>query len=600
MLNDLKKIFYLLTSSERKKSILLLIIILFVALLDMIGIASILPFIAVISNPELVETNFLLNKLFILSNGVGVNTKEDFYFILGIIVFILLISSLSFKALSTYVQLRFSLMCEYSIARRIVEGYLHQPYIWFLNRNSADLGKTILSEVGQVVNGSLISIINFVNYWMIIIFIIILLLIVDLKLTLIIISVLGFAYGTIYLAVKHFLKAIGEKRIKANEQRFLSISEAFGAAKEVKVGNLEEVYLDRFSKPAKNYANYNAISSIISMTPRFAIEAISFGGLLLVILYFMRAGNDFVNFLPVLTLYAFAGYRILPAAQSVYSAMIVSRFNKPALITLYKDVKSLKTSNPIKSYNKLFPKKNILLKNVNFNYPNTKKISLKNIDLEIIAGKSVGIVGATGSGKTTIVDIILGLLEPQHGTLEVDGKIINKDNVRSWQRSIGYVPQQIYLADDTIARNIAFGVDSDKINQQSLKRAAKIANLDQFITNELPKEYETYIGERGVRLSGGQRQRIGLARALYHQPKVLILDEATSSLDNITEKSVMKLINESSKDITSIFIAHRLTTIKNCDTIFLFDNGTLKARGSFKELSMKNEKFFMMQQDNLN
>ena len=598
MLNDLKKIFYLLTSSERKKSILLLVIILFVALLDMIGIASILPFIAVISNPELVETNFLLNKLFILSNGVGVNTKEDFYFILGIIVFILLISSLFFKALSTYVQLRFSLMCEYSIARRIVEGYLHQPYIWFLNRNSADLGKTILSEVGQVVNGSLISIINFVNYWMIIIFIIILLLIVDLKLTLIIISVLGFAYGTIYLSVKHFLKAIGEKRIKANELRFLSISEAFGAAKEVKVGNLEEVYLDRFSKPAKNYANYNAISSIISMTPRFAIEAISFGGLLLVILYFMRAGNDFVNFLPVLTLYAFAGYRILPAAQSVYSAMIVSRFNKPALITLYKDVKSLKTSNPIKSYNKLFPKKNILLKNVNFNYPNTKKISLKNINLEILAGKSVGIVGATGSGKTTTVDIILGLLEPRQGTLEIDGKIINKDNVRSWQRSIGYVPQQIYLADDTITGNIAFGVDADKVNQKSLKRAAKIANLDQFIMNELPKKYETYIGERGVRLSGGQRQRIGLARALYHQPKVLILDEATSALDNITEKSVMKLINESSKDITSIFIAHRLSTIKNCDTIFLFDNGALKARGSFKELTMNNENFWMMQQDN--
>jgi ABC-type multidrug transport system fused ATPase/permease subunit len=598
ILKDLKNIFYLLAPTERKRSILVFVMILFVAILDMIGIASILPFIAVISNPELVETNIFLNKLFIFLSVIGVNTREEFFFILGLIVFILLLTSLSFKALSTYVQLRFSLMCEFSIAKRLVEGYLHQPYIWFLNRNSADLGKNILSEVGQVVNGSLMSIINFLNYCTIIFFILSLLFLVDLKLTLIIIFILGFSYGAIYLSVSHFLKTIGEKRIKANELRFTSISEAFGAAKEVKVGNLEEIYVNRFSQPAKKYANYNAITSIISMIPRFAIEAISFGGLLLLILYSMRSGNNFINLLPVLTLYAFAGYRILPAAQAVYSALIVARYHKPALLSLYKDMKSLKNPNPIKNDFKLFPKKNIALKNISFNYPNAKKTSLKDVNLEILAGTTVGIVGATGSGKTTIVDIILGLLEAQQGVLEIDGNIINKDNVRSWQRSIGYVPQQIYLADDTISGNIAFGVNTNEINQESVKRAAKIANLDEFIINELPEKYETYIGERGVRLSGGQRQRIGLARALYHKPKVLILDEATSALDNITEKSVMKSINELNKDITSIFIAHRLTTIKNCDTIFLFDKGELKAEGSFKELTMKNKNFWMMQQNN--
>jgi len=598
ILKDLKKIFYLLAPTERKRSILVFVMILFVAILDMIGIASILPFIAVISNPELVETNIFLNKLFIFLSVIGVNTREEFFFILGLIVFILLLVSLSFKALSTYVQLRFSLMCEFSIAKRLVEGYLHQPYIWFLNRNSADLGKNILSEVAQVVNGSLMSIINFLNYCTIIFFILTLLFLVDLKLTLIIIFILGFSYGAIYLSVSHFLQTIGEKRIKANELRFTSISEAFGAAKEVKVGNLEEIYVNRFSQPAKKYANYNAITSIISMIPRFAIEAISFGGLLLLILYSLRSGNNFINLLPVLTLYAFAGYRILPAAQAVYSSLIVARYHKPALLSLYKDMKSLKKSNPIKNNFKLFPKKNIALKNISFNYPNAKKTSLKDVNLEILAGTTVGIVGATGSGKTTIVDIILGLLEAQQGVLEIDGNIINKDNVRSWQRSIGYVPQQIYLADDTISGNIAFGVNKNEVNQESVKRAAKIANLDEFIINELPEKYETYIGERGVRLSGGQRQRIGLARALYHKPKVLILDEATSALDNITEKSVMKSINEFNKDITSIFIAHRLTTIKNCDTIFLFDKGELKSEGSFKELTMKNKNFWMMQQNN--
>lgn len=595
---DTKKIFYLLTPGERKRSILVLGMILFVAILDMIGVASILPFIAVISNPETIETNIFLNKIFISFKMFGVQTKEDFFFSLGVTVFILLVSSLTFKALSTYIQIRFSLMCEYSIAKRLVEGYLHQPYIWFLNRNSSDLGKTVLSEVEQVVNGSLMSIINFLNYCAIIFFILLLLFLVDIKLTLTIIFILGFAYGLIYLLINHFLKTIGIKRLKANELRFTSISEAFGAAKEVKVGNLEDVYIKRFSKPAKNYANYNAMTSIISMLPRFAIEAISFGGLLLVILYFMMLGEDFVSFLPVVTLYAFAGYRILPAAQAVYSAMIISRYHQPALNALYEDMKNLKYIHPTKDNSKLFPKKDIVLRNIHFNYPNSKRTSLKDVNLEILAGTTVGIVGATGSGKTTTVDIILGLLEAQKGTLEIDGNIINKNNVKNWQRSIGYVPQQIYLADDTIAANIAFGVDDKEINHDAVKKAANIANLENFILNELPKQFQTYIGERGVRLSGGQRQRIGLARALYHQPKVLILDEATSALDNITEQAVIKSISETSKNITSIFIAHRLTTIKNCDSIFLFEEGELKAKGSFEELTKSNKKFLKMQQNN--
>ncbi len=594
---DINKIFYLLTKEERKKSIIVLGLILVMAILDMIGVASILPFIAVISNPEIIETNIFLNKLFIFLNAFGIETQQDFFFSLGVIVFILLVSSLAFKAFSTYVQVKFSLLCEYSLSKRLVEGYLHQPYIWFLNRNSAELGKSVLSEVGQVVNGSLITLINFVNYCAIIFFILLLLLIVDLKLTLAVIIFLGSSYGIIYKLIHIYLRKIGEKRIKANELRFTTISEAFGAAKEVKVGNLEDVYINRFSEPAKNYAKYNTMTSIISLMPRFAIEAISFGGMLLVIIYFLFLGKAFVNFLPIITLYAFAGYRILPAAQAVYSSLIVSRYHQPALNTLYEDMKSLKTPNLITDELKLIPQKRIVLNNINFNYPNTKKTSLSNVNLEILAGTTVGIVGATGSGKTTTVDIILGLLEAQKGTLEIDGTVINKKNVRQWQRCIGYVPQQIYLADDTISANIAFGIDQKDINHNLVQKCAKIAHLDEFIVNELPEQYQTFIGERGVRLSGGQRQRIGLARALYHQPSVLVLDEATSALDNITEKSVMKSISESSKNITSIFIAHRLTTIKNCNTIFLFEKGELRAQGNFQELTEKNKHFWKMQQN---
>ena len=235
--------------------------------------------------------------------------------------------------------------------------------------------------------------------------------------------------------------------------------------------------------------------------------------------------------------------------------------------------------------------KSITLNNIHYHYPDTSRTALKDINLSIPIHTKVGLVGVTGSGKTTTVDIILGLLEPQQGTLEVDGKIIKKDNSRSLQRLIGYVPQNIYLADDTLAANIAFGTDTNDIDIDAVERAAKIANLDEFVVNELPLKYQTTVGERGVRLSGGQRQRIGIARALYHKPQVLILDEATSALDNLTERAVMNAVHNIQNPITIILIAHRLSTVKKCDKIFLLEGGKLKGQGTYKELLESNESF---------
>ena len=237
--------------------------------------------------------------------------------------------------------------------------------------------------------------------------------------------------------------------------------------------------------------------------------------------------------------------------------------------------------------------KSITLNHVYYNYPNTTRTALKDINLTIPARTTVGLVGATGSGKTTTVDIILGLLEAQQGTLEVDGKVINKNNnnSRAWQNSIGYVPQHIYLADDTVTANISFGIDVKDVNQKAIESAAKIANIHGFVINELPQQYQTTIGERGVRLSGGQRQRIGIARALYHNPRILILDEATSSLDNLTEREIMEAIHKIGKNITIILIAHRLSTVKNCDNIFLLEKGKLKAQGKFEELIQTSDSF---------
>jgi ABC-type bacteriocin/lantibiotic exporter with double-glycine peptidase domain len=570
-----KKILFLLSAQERKDALLLLIMITIMALFDMIGVASILPFVAVLSNPSLVDTNIILNTMFKSSSIFGVQNNQEFLFGLGIFVFVILIISLTFKGLTTYVQVRFVRMCEYSLSKRFMEGYLHQPYSWFLTRNSADLGKTILSEVGELIGSGISPLIELITKTMVTIALITLLFIADPKLALVVGISLSCAYLIVFYFVKKNLSQTGEDRLKNNQIRFTSISEAFGAVKELKVGGLEENYIKSFSNSAKIYATTKASSSVIAQLPRFILEAIAFGGILLIMLYIMAKTGSFNNALPIISLYVFAGYRLMPALQQIYSSFTLLTFVGPALDKIYDDLKNLNSFKKNYDREALSPSKNIILKNIHYNYPNTSKTALKDISLTIPVKSTVGLIGSTGSGKTTTVDIILGLLEPQKGTLEVDGKIITKKNSRSWQRSIGYVPQHIYLTDDSVAANIAFGVDSKDINQDIVEKVSKFASLHEFVINELPKKYQTTIGERGVRLSGGQRQRIGIARALYHNPKVLILDEATNALDNQTEEAVMNVVNSFSKNITIIMIAHRLSTLQNCDQIFKIEKGQI-------------------------
>ncbi len=587
----LKKLSFLLTIHERKNVIFLMGMVLVLAMLEMIGIVSILPFIAVLMSPELIDTNIVLNTAFNTSRLIGIETKNEFLFLLGIVIFLILITTLTFKFLTFYVQLRFTASLNYKLAKRFVEGYLHQPYSWFLNRHSADLGKNILSEVGFVISQGVNPMIDFIKQSVVGLAIIIMLFFVDPILTLVVGLTFGSAYGIIYLIIKKLMVKIGQSRLDANKWMFTSISDAFGAIKEIKVSGQEQTYVNRFSEPAKTLAKVSALSGVISQLPRFVLEAITFGGMLLIVLYLMSQKGNFITTLPIIALYAYAAYRLIPTIQQVYTSLITLRFVGPALDALHKDLKSLKLSDFKESDNFLSLKKSITLKNINFNYPNSSRTALKNIHFSINAKTSFGIIGATGSGKTTVVDIILGLLEAQQGILEVDGKEINKFNSKDWQRSIGYVPQHIFLSDDSVAANIAFGIQNENIDYKAVERAAKIARLHEFVTDELPQKYQTTIGERGVRLSGGQRQRIGIARALYNNPKVLILDEATSALDNNTEKQVMNEIKKLEKDITLVMIAHRLSTVKECDAIILLEKGEIKAQGTFEDLAKSNDDF---------
>ncbi len=596
-MNLFKKILFILTAHEIRFAFSLLFMILIMALIDMIGVASILPFVSVLTNPSLVETNSILNYIFQLSKFFGVQNNQEFLFCLGILVFALLVLSQIVKALTTYMQLRFTAMLEHNIGKRLVQRYLYQPYSWFLGRHSADLGKNILSEVSLVVGSYIKPSIDILAKLIVSLSIIILLILADPKLSLIIGFTLGSAYLIIFYLSRSFLSKLGKQRVKNNELRFKTVSEAFGSAKEIKIGGLEQNYIQSFSIPSKIYATNFAIARIVAQLPRYFLESIVFGGAILLILYLMVQKGSLNNALPIISLYIFAGYRIMPAINSIYGSFVTLTFVGPSIDKIYEDIKTLKKINLIQDKSILSLKKNITLKKINYTYPNVSRTTLKDIELTIPVKSTIGLIGATGSGKTTIVDIILGLLEPQKGILEVDEKIITEQNLRSWQRNIGYVSQNINLIDDTVLANIALGIDYKDINIQRIEQVSKIANLHNFVINELPKQYQTTIGERGVRLSGGQRQRIGIARAIYHRPQLLVLDEATSALDINTEQAVMDAVENLSKEITIIIIAHRLNTVKRCDKIYLIEKGKIAKEGTFKELIHFNEDYSLNKKD---
>ena len=587
-MNNLKKIFAILSKNEKKSAFLLFILILFSAVLEVLGIASILPVMALLSNPSLIESNKLINNFYIFFNF---NDSQIFLFYTAVFFFIFYLVTMIVKGFATYLQIKFTMMCEFSIGQRLLQNYLHQPYSWFLERHSSDLTKNILSGVNQAVNQGLIPGFNLLSRGISALLIILLLAIVDIKLILIVGLVLVGIYVIIFKFFTKILSKIGQERVINDKGRYVTLSNSFGIIKETKLRSLENFFVNTFSNSAKKFAKNQSGAYMIGFLPRYFFEVIGFGGLLMMILYMMKNNNNFNSAIPILSLYAFAAYRLLPSLQQIYSAIVSLRYSGAAINLLSQDTE-LKFDNKNTSIKeKINFNQNILLKNVSFHYPNSNKYNLKNISIKIPVKSTVGIVGASGSGKSTLVDVILGLLKPHLGSIEIDNKTLNNNNLSSWQNIIGYVPQQIFLTNESILSNIAFGIESKSIDYTAIENASKIANLHDFITKELKEKYNTMIGEKGVRLSGGQRQRIGIARALYHNPKVLILDEATNALDGLNEKEIIDTLYKLNNKITIIIIAHRLNTIKECDQILLMDNGELIANGNYKDLSKFDHKF---------
>lgn len=597
MLEQFRKLYQLLDGHERLRGLGLMALIFVLGLVEVLGIASIMPFMAVVADPSIIETNVYLNRLYVT---VGTEDPQQFLVFLGVAVFVILVSTLSFSAMTNWAIFRFTQMCNYRLSSRLLRNYLHRPYVWFLRQHSADLGKTVLSEVTQVVNSVILPSINFVSRLVAASFLMTLIVIVDPFVALVAALIIGGSYLTIFMAVQRYLVKIGTDMYEANTTRFKIAQDSLGGIKDVKVSGLERTYAESYTRVAQRFARRQASQWIVSDIPRYVLEAVAFGGMLAALIMLLVARDGALGqVLPLIALYAFAGYRLLPAVQQIYVNASLVKFGSRVLDRLH-----LEMSHPTDpaapaagSTAELVPlelTRELELHRVSFTYPEAKAPALDDVSLMIAANSTVGFVGTTGAGKTTLIDIILGLLVADEGELRVDGTVVDKSNRSRWHRAVGYVPQNIFLVDDTVAANIAFGVPRDQVDLRAVEAAARAAHLHQFIVEDMQDGYATMIGERGVRLSGGQRQRLGIARALYHDPCVLVFDEATSALDNVTEAQVMQAIKELGQRKTILMIAHRLSTVRQCDRIFLLDRGRLVADGSYDALVAGNEIFRAM------
>ncbi len=589
-MTTVRKILELLTPQERRRGLIVLSMVLLMALIETAGVASVMPFLAVLGNPEVVQTNEQLSSVY---DALGFESTRSFLVVLGMASFGIVVVGSLFRLLTHYALLRWANLRRHSVSQRLLAGYLRQPYEFFLGRNTADLSKSILSEVDELTENVFIPGIQLLAYAVTAIVLVGFLFLVDPWVALVVGATLGGAYSLIYIGVRGVLGRLGRDRASANRERFTAASEVLGGIKGLKVLGRESAYLPRFRGPSVRYSKHRATNNVVALAPKYLIEAVGFGGVLALALFLMATRDDLAGVLPLLGLYVFAGYRLLPSAQHIFAAASRLRFGWGAVEEVHKDLLGLRQTyapgEGISGEAESAPGSRrrsfalIELQAVSYRYPKAEKAALTDINLRIARGSTLGIVGSTGAGKTTLADILLGLLTPTSGSVRVDGQMLTSLSAGAWKKYIGYVPQHIFLTDSSLRANIALGVAPSRISDQMVKEAAQAAQIDRFITT-LPAGYETHVGERGVRLSGGQIQRVGIARALYHDPELLILDEATSSLDTGTEALVMEAVEHLKGSRTLIIIAHRMSTVEACDQIVVLEDGRVVAQGGFQDL----------------
>lgn len=566
MLNTLKQLWQILTPLDKRKLLLVLALVMIMALIEAAGVVSIMPFLAVLSNPQIIESNIILKKLYAFFSS---NTPQQFIMYLGILSLIVVIVSTCVKILAQYVLNSFSSLQRHYFASRLLKIYLQQNYEFFIQRNSSTLIKNILSEVDELIGTMIIPALNLMSYGVVLLAMIGILLVYDPVMAISTTCILGTFYLSIFWLVRKKLDQIGKSFTEANSERYQSCQEALGGIKDVIINDAKQGYIESFEQSSRIFARHIATRDTLGQVPLYIIETVGYGCLIILAIILVMSGKDVSHILPVLGLYGFAAYRMLPAAQIMYRAITQIKFSQQVFNVLEPEfaLEHRKEAFPSRSSAIEFQKE-IQIEGLGFSYPNhSDKLVLQNFNLTIGKNSSMGIVGKSGSGKSTLMDIMLGLLHPQSGRILVDGVELTHDHWHAWRSIVGYVPQHIYLADKTVAENIAFGVTSDSIDMQAVKFSAQQAQIDDFITQNLSHGYNTMVGERGVMLSGGQRQRIGIARALYKNPQILFMDEATSALDMETEAAVNEAIQSLSGQKTMVIIAHRESAVARCDRI---------------------------------
>lgn len=591
MLADIRRVLVTVFSKgERVQMAWLGLVVVAMGLVEMVGIASILPFLAVVMNPTIIETNPYLSYFY---RSLGFDQTREFLFWLGVAVLVVLVVNSLISAGGMWLLLRFINLRGQAMSARLLSRYLGQPYVFFLNRNSSELLKYTIDEVNRFVNGVALPVLGALVKTVSIVFILALLIAVDPVMAVSMMAVLGVAYWLLFRSIRRTLSRIGRECFEAATERYKVAAEGFGGIKDLKIVGREAEHVQRYAVPSLVFAKHETTQQLLAVLPRYALESVAFGGVLTIVLYLIASGREAATIVPVVSLYALAGYRLIPAVQQVFVSVANVRYNRDSIELLCRDLGTLPkeslTPIGVRQGAPIVPKRDIAIAEVTYQYPGAERPVFDGVSLNIPAHRKVGIVGPTGSGKSTLIDLLLGLLTPGAGRLMVDGVAITTANVRQWQQSVGYVAQQVYLSDNSIAHNIAFAVPDNEIERDAVVRAAQVANLHEFV-RELPAGYDTIVGDRGVRLSGGQRQRIAIARALYHDPDVVVLDEATSAVDGATEAGIMDAI-QSLSGRTLIIVAHRLSTVKQCDEIYVLERGEIVGHGTYDELIADNAQF---------
>ncbi|TWD98909.1 ABC-type multidrug transport system fused ATPase/permease subunit [Neobacillus bataviensis] len=583
MKETIKKIWVLFNRREKKKLILLFFMLIIAAIFETTGIGLIVPFVGIVTNPKMIKEQSILSNIYSLLDFQSTNAFV--LFAVGVLLSVFIIKN-AYLLVFYYLQYRVIYNQKVKLSSAMFREYLTKPYTFHLQRNSAELLRNINGEVPKVFDGILLASFQLLTEILVIISILSLLIVTAPIATFTSGLLLG---GSVLLFFKIFRNKItflGKESQRVSREVIKWVNQGLGASKEIKVSGKESYFVDSYSVQSRVMANNTIYKNMLDQVPRMFIETLLVSVVLITMIILVFQGTDTSKLVATMSLFAMAAFRLMPSIQRIVATLTTIRFSQPALTVVYNDLVKDNSGRSLidkeVDYNsrtvkflageKIF-NNSIKLENVDFRYPNQEKYSIKNVSLTIPIGNSVAFVGTSGAGKTTIVDIILGLLEPEKGQVLVDGKNLI-ELMPLWQKKIGYIPQSIYLSDESIRKNVAFGINDKEIDEDAVQKAIVDAQLKDFV-DSLPEGLDTVVGERGVRLSGGQRQRIGIARALYHNPEIIFLDEATSALDNDTEKEIMKSIDGLKGEKTLIIIAHRLSTIENCDIVFKVDKGRL-------------------------